>query len=569
MRSAIHITHEAAKKIGGIGAVLSGICTSQNYLGFYDKTFFYGPLFDDQENSQDRLGSNAKVLFSNIDHVYNSPYDIAFRSIVEKYHIDLVYGQKEIFDDIHPDKSTTIDIILLSIKNIRADLLSIYKFQLWELFKFNCQLYESDWDFEQYLRIAIPLRDIFKVLINTDQAIDYFSHEYMGVCSCLSILKDKKASERLFFYAHEVSTARVIVEGHHGHDISFYNILEQDLGRISLEERFGSQKHNSRNELIKYAKLFDRIFAVGDWVKKEFQYLVPDVVTNKIIVTYNGVPVNSVDLQRKLASREKVQKYCETLFNFTPDIIMTHVTRLVISKGLWRDIALLEQLDNYFHENHLKGFFVILSTLIGTGRPSSDIHKMEEEYGWPLLHKENWPDLVGYENDVFWSVQYFNAKSKNIKAIFINQFGFTPQQLGKRLPSGTDFSDLRIASDAELGMSIYEPFGIAQIETIPYGGIAVLSRACGSAFLLEKVWQTKDQPFHIIDFAKTDDPSLDYFSLNAQQRTNIEKDILMREAKSVYEKLPKSDHMRQSIFENCIENAHGLEWNTIAKNIII
>ncbi|HOQ81026.1 MAG TPA: hypothetical protein PLH63_08160, partial [Candidatus Cloacimonadota bacterium] len=62
---------------------------------------------------------------------------------------------------------------------------------------------------------------------------------------------------------------------------------------------------------------------------------------------------------------------------------------------------------------------------------------------------------------------------------------------------------------------------------------------------------------------------LDYFSLNAQQRTNIEKDILMREAKSVYEKLPKSDHMRQSIFENCIENAHGLEWNTIAKNIII
>ena len=30
-RIAVHITHESAKKIGGIGAVLNGLCTTDNY----------------------------------------------------------------------------------------------------------------------------------------------------------------------------------------------------------------------------------------------------------------------------------------------------------------------------------------------------------------------------------------------------------------------------------------------------------------------------------------------------------------------------------------------------------
>jgi hypothetical protein len=568
LHTAIHITHEAAKKIGGIGSVLSGICTSESYLKFYDKTYFYGPLFDDNIDQKDRLGSNAKILFSSLDKIYNSSYDNEFNELIERYHIDLVYGQKIIFDEIHPEKKSTIEIILLGIKNIRKDLLDIFKFQLWEIFKFNCQLYETDWDFEQYLRIALPLRSILSIVSPNSSAIDYFSHEYMGVCSCLSILKDKKANERLFFYAHEVSTARVIVESHQGHDISFYNILQKDLGKLSLEERFGSQKHNSRNELIKYAKYFDKIFAVGNWVEKEYKYLVPDTEPQKIIITYNGIPINEIDYQHKLESRAKIQQYCNNLFNFTPDIIMTHVTRLVISKGLWRDISLLEQLDKYFHDNHLKGFFILLSSQIGTGRESSDIYKMEDNYGWPIWHKENWPDLVGYENDIFWSVNYFNAKSKNIKAVFINQFGFTQEQTGQRIPEDTKFSDLRIASDAEFGMSIYEPFGIAQIETVPYGGIAVLSRACGSSFLLENVWnKSQDKPFHIIDFAGNSSYSKDYFHLNSDERTLIEKEILKKEAKSIFNKLPKTDNDRKKLFEVCINLSSGLEWESISKNI--
>ena len=39
--------------------------------------------------------------------------------------------------------------------------------------------------------------------------------------------------------------------------------------------------------------------------------------------------------------------------------------------------------------------------------------------------------------------------------------------------------DLRHGSDAEFGQSIYEPFGIAQIEPIGFGSLSVVSDVCG------------------------------------------------------------------------------------------
>ncbi len=569
MRSAIHVTHEAAQKIGGIGAVLSGLCTSQVYHNRYHKTYFYGPLFDDSLQSVNRLGTDAKILFSNIDGIYESLYNQSLLNVVDKFNIDIVYGQKEIYDEIHPENRSNVEIILIGIKSIRKDLLDIFKFSLWEKYNFNCQLYENDWDFEQYLRIALPLRSIFSIFLNCDDMVDYYSHEYMGICSCLSILKNKQKNERLYFYAHEVSTARNIVEKIPGHDVSFYNIMNQDLSdKVSMEERFGSYKHNSRNELIKFACLFDDILAVGDFVKDEYQYLNPKVNTKIINVCYNGIPINKISFDKKLSSRKKIQEYCNTLFNYTPEVILTHVSRLVISKGLWRDVSLLESLDLLFTENHIKGFFIILSSLIGTGRDITDIHKMETDYGWPVWHKENWPDLVSYENDIFWSLHYFNAKSRSIKGVFLNQYGFDSGHLGKRFPKDTNFSDLRIASDAEFGMSIYEPFGIAQIETVPYGGVAVLSRACGSSFLLEQGFNKEvSSAYHVIDFSNISHTIKNFQDINIQQRTHIEKKMIAKEAKKIYQKIPKTEKEREYLFNQCMTHSEFLSWDSIAKRI--
>lgn len=571
MNGAFHITHEAAQKIGGIGAVLSGICTTNIYQEHYAKTIFYGPLFQDQPGNSDRLGQDSTILFSTLDQIDQTTYGSKLKEISDYYHIDIVYGQKEIYDDIDPNKKASVDIILLGIKNIRKDQLDIFKFRLWERFRFSCEKYEQDWDFEQYLRIAIPARAFINLFFSSEDQIDYYSHEYMGVATCLNILMDKKPGEKLLFYAHEVSTARMVTEKISGHDVSFYHLLKEDCeNKVTMEERFGSFEHFSRNELIKRASLFDEILAVGDWVKSEYMYLNPDVNPNIINICYNGIPFKKAEYSEKTQSRKKIQNYCENLFNYTPDIILTHVSRLVISKGLWRDISLLEELDHYFHEKKLKGFFILLSSLIGTGRPSNDIMNMEKNFGWPVWHEKEWPDLVGYENDIFWSLHYFNAKSKSIKGVFLNQYGFDQNRLGKRFPEDTTFSDLRLASDLEIGLSIYEPFGIAQIETVPYGGIAVVSRACGCAFLLENGWKNKDLiPFHIIDFAETMKKDYQWEQLSGDQRNHIEKQIIKQEAKHVFRKLPKNEVEREKLFNLCQSESSYLEWEAITRNILI
>jgi len=474
-----------------------------------------------------------------------------------------MFGEKTIYDEINPENKNTVDILLIGIKSINEGKLNHFKFQIWEKFHFACATYENEWDFEQYLRIALPFREITSYLFNQDEETIYFSHEYMGIASCLAILLQPFPLEKTYFHAHEISTARAIIESIPCHDVAFYNFIEKDLQQqISLEDRYGNQNHLSRNALLKLTTNFNGILAVGDWVKKEYYYLIPDAPHDLVHITYNGLQTPSYSFKDKQKARKKIQNYCEKLFNYTPDIIMTHVTRLVVSKGIWRDINLMEELDDKFTKNKLKGVLIILSSLIGSGRTDEEILQMEKEYGWPILHQEGYPDLIDAEKDLYYMVHYFNAKYSSIKAVFINQFGFTTQRVGNRLSQGTTFADLRLASDAELGMSIYEPFGIAQIETIPFGGIAILSRACGSAFLLEKTFSNEEiKPYIILDFANLDP---DHEHLNSiEHRTALEKKYLQKNAFKIFKTLPKNDSERKKIFAVCKKNLPKLSWNEV------
>ena len=57
------------------------------------------------------------------------------------------------------------------------------------------------------------------------------------------------------------------------------------------------------------------------------------------------MPAASTTLEQKLASRELMLQYAENLYGYRPDYVFTHVTRMVTSKALWRDIRVLEHLE--------------------------------------------------------------------------------------------------------------------------------------------------------------------------------------------------------------------------------
>jgi glycosyltransferase involved in cell wall biosynthesis len=550
--------------------VLGDVCSLREYKDFYHKTVFYGPLFDLPTDAFGHLGPSGKLLFSSHDRFDAGNYAQPLGKIIEKYNIDIVYGIRELVSEFDITCHNTIDVINVGTRKMNHTEVDKFKYTLWKDYGIESSRYESNWDFEQYLRIAIPYLEILEGLYGRTPEYFHFSHEYMGVPSVLSVLSAGK-KEKTIFVAHEVTTARSIVENNPGHDITFYNLLQSNKSQKSLEDVFGSQKHNYRSELVKRAVHCDKIFAVGDHVKDEYLFLVPQTPPEKIEVVYNGVSAKQIDMEQKRRSRSHIEMYTDALFNFVPDVILTHVTRLVPSKGVWRDIALLYHLDKILDAKNLKGVYILVSTLIATGRSPSDVMRMESDYGWPVLHRDGWPDLIATEKDIYEYLQLFNSRSKAIKGVFINQFGFNRHVCGMRVPEEAEFADLRIASDAEFGFSTYEPFGIAQIEVVPFGGVSVMSSSCGSAgFLVERFADAPIKPFCILDFIEAGRrlSNTALKNLSIQQRTAMEDEILAKNAQGIFDSLPLGEQKRQQYLDNALKYISRISWEASAKSYI-
>ena len=550
--------------------MLGDVCSLQAYKDHYQKTVFYGPLFDLPTDIFGHMGTSGKLLYSSHDKYDAGNYAQVLGKIVEKYNVDIVYGERELVSEFDIACHNTIEVINVGTHKMNHKEVDKFKYVLWKTFAFESKGYEGNWDFEQYLRIAIPYLEILEGLYGRTPEYFHFSHEYMGMPSVLSVLADGR-KDATIFVAHEVTTARSLVEDSPGHDISFYNILQTNKGQKSLEQVFGSQKHNYRSELVKRAVNCTRIFAVGDHVKEEYLFLVPQTPPEKIEIVYNGVSAKKIDIEQKRQSRQHIEAYIDTLFNFVPDAIFTHVTRLVASKGIWRDISLLYYLDEIFDANNLKGAYILLSTLIATGRSSQDVMKMESDYGWPILHREGWPDLIGAEKYIYDFLQVFNSRSRAIKGVFINQFGFNRSVCGMRVPEEAEFADLRIAADAEFGFSIYEPFGIAQIEVVPFGGVSVLSSSCGSAGFLEKAFKDAPvKPYCILDFIQAGRglSTAALKNMTIQERTRMEGEILAKNVKGIFESLPLGQAKREQYLLNAQKYISKISWETSAQSYI-
>lgn len=578
MVTAIHVTHEAVQKMGGIGTVLHGLITSKKCQRFFDNTLLYTPLFTREGDPALRLGRNSEKFYSGLDGYDAATWRERFAAIEEKNNIRIVYGKKRFFKGRIHDHSTLVDIVAVDIWDMRAHIVNQFKYDLWKNFGIASDRFGHDNDYEQYLRIGVVLLDIFEAIYGKEEKAIVFSHEYMGIPSALAFKMEenwgRRKGDKTIFYAHEVSTARAIVEKHHGHDLSFYNVLNYDRdAKIPMEETFGSYAHYSRNELVKRAASLDHVFAVSDITKEEFLYLCPWVEESKVKVVYNGIPIEKVDYRTKQENIDLIKQYCVNLFDFAPDYIFTHVTRLVTSKALWRDVRLLHHVDEHFSQENLRGFFIILSTVLGSGRPPESVHRMEGEYGWPVTHREGYPDLVGAEVNLYRYLEQFNARSKAIKAVFINQFGFNKEFCGNRLPDGTSILGLRLGSDVEFGLSIYEPFGIAQLETLPYGGVPVISSTCGSSKLLEKFLSPKD--FLVIDFTRVPvnfrevlKNKEDFLRLDFGIRDQVETEVCSQNAYGLVSRLPKNDTERKAKFNRMQKESNYFDWEHVAERVV-
>ncbi len=562
-----HVTHEAVEHLGGIGTVLQGMMTSPVYQKQVKRSILVGPSANHMStDAESRLGAHGKVLYSSVDAIDRSGLAHKFRPIEWAFNVAITYGTRR-YEMPGESRTGEAEVLLIDVFRFNPDRLNIFKLRLWESFGIDSGRYESAWDYEEYVRLAEPAYYAILALLGDDpNPCVLFSHEFMGMPAALQAILDGQQRFRTVFHAHECATARRLVEDHPGHDTMFYNVLRQAMARgQSVEDVFGDQSHLLRHALVSRAHLLDGVVAVGDWTKEEMRFLSPRFDDKPIDLVYNGVPAMHVDLDSKTASRRMLIDYTNTILGYRPDVVMTHVTRPVISKGLWRDLKVCHEMERLLAADDKTGVLYILTSGGGVRR-QQDVLRMEQSYGWPAAHRFGFPDLVGPETDLWRDIDAFNAGHTRIQAVLVNQFGWSRSRIGKRLPENMDIADLRRATDVEFGMATYEPFGISPLEPLGSGAVCVISNVCGCKGFVDHVANGSGEPNVIeADFTMLDHPRTidELLRMDRRERDAIEQKVAGEVARRVYDALPRDDQQRRRLIEGGQALVARMGWDQV------
>ncbi len=565
-----HVTHEAVEQLGGIGTVLEGLICSPVYQQAVKRSILIGPTATHMHHSPEaRLGAHGKVLYSSIDQVDELGLGGRLRPVEWAFNVAIVYG-KRTFEPPGQGRTGEAEVLLIDVFRHNADRLNVFKHRLWETFGLDSGRYEASWDYEEYVRLAEPAFYALQALLGEqDTPCILFAHEFMGMPAALQAIMDGGEQFRTVFHAHECATARRLVEDHPGHDTMFYNVLGQAREQgLFVNDVFGDMHSLLRHALISRAHLCDGVIAVGDHTRDELGFLNQAFSEHPIELVYNGLPAFKVTSAQREKSRDMLADYAETLLGYRPDVIMTHVTRPVISKGMWRDVKLCAELNAPLGKKGKKAVLFILTSAGGVRR-GQDVAYMEKQYGWPRHHREGYPDLVGPEVDLHRMIQPFNAEHEHVQVVLVNQFGWSRDRIGRRLPAGMTIADLRRGTDVELGMATYEPFGISPLEPLGSGALCVISNVCGCrGFVEEATDGAGSENVMVADFTQLDRPRSirELLAMGTHERDVIEQRVVAELARDMFPRLPMTKKQREKLLKSGQALVQKMGWDQIVEN---
>ncbi len=576
----VHATHEAGLKLGGIGAVLDGLLSAPSYLANVRRTVLVGPMDITDQTEMERLDAprnQLEIHYSSFHQVnlVDTALAAALTRIEADYNVHILYGDRAFGSARH-------EVLLVDAGEVDEDKVNLFKGRVWSRYGIPSDRHEHHSEYSFYLNAAEPSFLALRALVGDDRDATHsrrviIAHEFMGLPLVFAATLNAPGEYLSIFYGHEVTTVRPIVENHFGYDTMFYNVMARATAEgKSLEEVFGDQSGFYKHALLSAASECDNISAVGDRVVEEMRFLGPAFAARNIDLVYNGVPSYEISLEEKLASRRKLQQYALNLdlFETPPDFVFTHVTRMIISKGLWRDIRVLEHLDAALAAEGKTAVLYVLSTIIPAGRSAEDVFRMEEEYGWPVVHREGAPDLISHEIPFYHAVVAFNQAARATRVVFVNQYGWSRDRCGERMPAGMEFMDIRQGSDLEFGQSIYEPFGIAQVEPLSFGAICVVSNVCGCVGFLRRVAPADQCNVVVADYT-TLPPGVaegDYraaLGIGQPERDAVEAASAGRVADKILSRLPRTPETMAQMIESGYRISQKMSWEIVVSDYLL
>ena len=145
------------------------------------------------------------------------------------------------------------------------------------------------------------------------------------------------------------------------------------------------------------------------------------------------------------------------------------------------------------------------------------------------------------------------------------------------MPEGVGFTDLRCGTDAEFGQSMYEPFGIAQIEPIGFGAISLVSDACGCVGFLQQAHavvagarDAPSPPVHIVgDYACGNRSSATEPAAQSTDDSWLEEQASGKAASALAQALPRNDQERQIGLEVGHAVAAEMSWEGVVSEQLL
>lgn len=574
----VHVSHEATEKVGGIGTVLEGLLTAGPYTQRVGRSILVAPLFvkGDIDDPLRRLGPDAtRIRYSGPDGLDPEGLGAILRPIEWAFGTPIVYGERAVRAELDGGHEVTAEALVVDVSNPNQDRLRDFKRRLELSFDLHSSRYDSSWDFEEYCRLAEPAWHALLALLGPEELpAVLISHEYMGLCTALRAAMDPQRRFRTVFHAHECTTARRLVENHPGHDCAFYPAMRRARrAGQHLTSIFGDQSWNGRHALVSLAHRLDITLAVGEPTEEELRFLSREMDGANMVVCPNGVPCDPITLDQKKRARGLLDQWLKGLLGRAPDYLFTHVTRPVISKGLWRDLRVCAHMEQALRARGQTAVCLLL-TSGAPQRTADDVARLTDHCNWPAEHHVGWPDVVGIEMQPWRDIQAFNnpgrAGGGAITAMLVNQFGFESSLLGPKAPAGITIATLREAADVEFGQSIYEPFGIAQLEPLDAGAICVPSSVCGCiSFLriaLEQMGVAEGdfQNLIVADYASM--PSDNPLAVGQEERDAHENEVASRVARTLLERLPRTDEDRARLLAQGQRAAEMLSWRRVCED---
>ena len=568
-----HITHEAVEKIGGIGSVIAGLVTSDAYQAQVSRTVLVGPMFQNEDPAHRRVGPGGRLIYSSLDAITPGEWRDKLSPIEHAHDVRITYGTRPVTEAC-TGKTVDAEVLLVDVFRANPNRLNLLKGRLHERFGIQSDRFQHIWDFEQYVRLAEPAYEALTAIGATDAAEDLLilAHEYMGMPTALKAVLAGADNVRTVFYAHEVASVRPVVEQLPGHDTMFYNILSRALDDgLSMEQVFPQINDNYKHPLVKAARYCDEVFAVGEYIQRELEFLDPHFKTMGVDLVFNGIPAERITWAQRQDSRRRMQQYAENLFGRRPTWIMTHVARPVLSKGIWRDLRILHEMEGELARRGESAVYFMLGTLGGVRR-GHDTRQMERVYGWPVNHERGYPDLTGGEEVVGEAVAAFNENHQAVRAVLVNQWDWSQRACGQRMPDDMSFADIRRGTDVEFGLSVYEPFGISQLEPLTFGGVCVMTDVCGCVGFARRTADDggMDDNVIIASYLGIGDLSVDELKgIDIVRRDAVEAAEAVRVSGMLLARLQNDEPALKARFDRGYELAGNMSWDRVVSDYFL